>query len=300
MADALLATAVLFACGAARGEAQTQATPSTHKKLPAETTKSSSTPKSQVDKAQSGKKAVVSSKGKKGKRTAAGKRRASAAANKPTAQTIRLTNAFRASEQLRPMAQQLAAARTAAAYNGVESYARQHPGDGAAAAYLALGHAYMLDRRFADAASTFRQANASGVVLDDYADYLGAQAALQAGHGSDAYALLDHFAERHPESIFNADAPVLLANAYLQQNNPQAALGALAPLAGTAQAAHADFRAGPISRGGFRGAKADRDRARGGRVGASWAGNGAASGGGSWSGSGSRRLQHGGSGVGGS
>jgi soluble lytic murein transglycosylase len=242
MADALLATAVLFACGAARGEAQTQATPSTHKKLPAETTKSSSTPKSQVDKAQSGKKAVVSSKGKKGKRTAAGKRRASAAANKPTAQTIRLTNAFRASEQLRPMAQQLAAARTAAAYNGVESYARQHPGDGAAAAYLALGHAYMLDRRFADAASTFRQANASGVVLDDYADYLGAQAALQAGHGSDAYALLDHFAERHPESIFNADAPVLLANAYLQQNNPQAALGALAPLAGTAQAAHADFR----------------------------------------------------------
>jgi len=242
VAGALLAVAVPVACGAATGEMQTQTTTSAHKKKPAATAKSSSTAKSPGRKTRSGEKTTVSSKGKKGKRTAAGKRRASAASSKPTAQTIRLTNAFRASEQLRPMAQQLAATRTAAAYNGVESYARQHPGDGAAAAYLALGHAYMLDRRYADAASTFRQANASGVVLDDYADYLGAQAALQAGRGSDAYALLDHFVERHPESIFNADAPVLLANAYLQQNNPQAALGALVPLAGTAQAAHADFR----------------------------------------------------------
>jgi soluble lytic murein transglycosylase len=140
------------------------------------------------------------------------------------------------------MAQQLAATRSAAAYSGVLSYARQHPGDGAAAAYLALGHAYMLDRRYAEAASTYRQASASGIALDDYADYLEAQAAVQAGHGSDAFALLDHFAERHPESIFNADAPVLLANAYLQQNNPQAALGVLVPLAQTAQATHADFR----------------------------------------------------------
>ena len=42
------------------------------------------------------------------------------------------------------MAQQLAATRSAAAYGGVENYARVHPGEGAAAAYLALGHAYML------------------------------------------------------------------------------------------------------------------------------------------------------------
>ncbi len=56
-----------------------------------------------------------------------------------------------ASEQLRPMAQQLAVTRSAAAYSGVQSYARQHPGEGAAAAYLALGHAYALDRRYDDA-----------------------------------------------------------------------------------------------------------------------------------------------------
>jgi soluble lytic murein transglycosylase len=162
--------------------------------------------------------------------------------HKPTAQTIRLTSAFKASEQLRPMAQQLAATRSPAAYAGVESYARSHPGEGAAAAYLSIGHAYMLDHRYADAAATFREANVSGTALDDYADYLGAQASMQAGKGTEAYPLLDHFAERHPESIFKANAAVLLANAYLQQNDPQGALRVLVPLADTAQAAHADFR----------------------------------------------------------
>jgi soluble lytic murein transglycosylase len=167
---------------------------------------------------------------------------ASTASHKPTAQTIRLTSAFKASEQLRPMAQQLAVTRSAAAYSGVESYARTHPGEGAAAAYLALGHAYMLDHRYADAASTFRRANASGTALDDYADYLGAQASVQAGHGADAYALLDRFGERHPESIFKANAPVLLANAYLQQNDAQGALRVLLPLVDSAQGSHGDFR----------------------------------------------------------
>jgi soluble lytic murein transglycosylase len=65
---------------------------------------------------------------------------------------------------------------------------------------------------------------------------------LQGGHGADAYALLDHFADRHPDSIFVANAPVLLANAYIQQNDPQGALRVLQPLADTPQASHADFR----------------------------------------------------------
>jgi soluble lytic murein transglycosylase len=242
-AAALLAMTVPLFGGAVAGETQTRAAAVTaHKKKPPLTKKPSSRSERLGARGRSGKGTAVRGKGKKGRQTAAGRRRGGVAANKPTAQTIRLTNAFRASEQLRPMAQQLAATRSVAAYNGVESYARQHPGDGAAAAYLALGHAYMLDRRYGEAANAFRQANASGVVLDDYADYLGAQAALQAGHGSEAYALLDHFAERHPESIFNADAPVLLANAYLQQNNSQEALRTLLSLVGTAQSTHADFR----------------------------------------------------------
>jgi soluble lytic murein transglycosylase len=153
-----------------------------------------------------------------------------------------LTSAFKASEQLRPMAQQLAATRSAAAYSGVENYARVHPGEGAAAAYLALGHAYMLDHRYVDAAGTFRRAAVSGDALADYADYLGAQASVQTGHGAEAYPLLDHFGEKYPESIFKANAPVLLANAYLQQNDPQGALRVLVPLADTPQGSHVDFR----------------------------------------------------------
>jgi soluble lytic murein transglycosylase len=159
-----------------------------------------------------------------------------------TAQSRKLTSAFMASAQLRPMAQQLASTRSSEAYNGVLSYAHSHPGDGAATAYLALGHAYMLDHRYVDAVNTYKQANIAGNALDDYADYLGAQAALQADRGADAYALLDRFAERHPGSIFNSNAPVLLANAYLQQNDPQGALRVLQALADTPQATHGDFR----------------------------------------------------------
>jgi soluble lytic murein transglycosylase len=58
--------------------------------------------------------------------------------SKPTAKSIRLTKAFTASAQLRPMAQQLAATRAQAAYAGVLNYAAAHPGEGAAAAYLAV------------------------------------------------------------------------------------------------------------------------------------------------------------------
>jgi len=210
---------------------------------PASTTTKKPAPKTKATtpgKATSGQTKTPSSKTAKGKSSAS--RKTHPASRKPTAQTIRLTSAFKASEQLRPMAQQLALTRSAAAYSGVESYARLHPGEGAAAAYLALGHAYMLDHRYADAVASFHQANLSGTALDDYADYLGAQAAIQAGRGTDAYVLLDRFAERHPESIFDANAPVLLADAYLQQSDPQGALRVLVPLEDSAQASHVDFR----------------------------------------------------------
>ncbi len=140
------------------------------------------------------------------------------------------------------MAQQLASTRSAAAFNGVLSYAKSHPGEGASAAYLALGHAYALDHRYADAADNYRQASAAGDALADYADYLAAQAAVQASQGAQAYPLLTGFADRHPDSIFVASAPVLLANAHLQQQDPQGALKVLEPLADTPQASRVDFR----------------------------------------------------------
>ena len=46
------------------------------------------------------------------------------------------------------MTQQLLRTRSPGAYAGVQSYAAAHPGDGAAAAQLSLGHAMALDRRF--------------------------------------------------------------------------------------------------------------------------------------------------------
>ncbi|MGD0445430.1 MAG: transglycosylase SLT domain-containing protein [Edaphobacter sp.] len=233
-------TLLVSGTGFARGSQAPAATPDAKKTE----SKSGGTPAKTTSKATTtGNKGSASGKTAKG--TSATAKRAhhpATASHKPTAQTIRLTSAFKASEQLRPMAQQLAATRSAAAYSGVESYARSHPGEGAAAAYLALGHAYMLDHRYADAVGTFRRANESGTALDDYADYLGAQASLQGGRAADAYILLDRFAERHPDSIFDANAPVLLANAYLQQNDAQGALRVLTPLEDSSQAAHADFR----------------------------------------------------------
>ncbi len=238
-----LAMAGPFAIGRVAGQAQTS--PSTTDKAAADDAKkppakSKTTPPKKAPAQKP--KPPVSSKTTKSKKATTKSDATTADVHKPTAQTIRLTSAFKASEQLRPMAQQLAVTRSAAAYAGVENYARANPGEGAAAAYLAIGHAYMLDHRYVDAAGSFRRANVSGTALDDYADYLGAQASIQAGKGSDAYALLDHFAERHPESIFKANAPVLLANAYQQQNDPQGALRVLVPLADSAQASHADFR----------------------------------------------------------
>jgi soluble lytic murein transglycosylase len=158
-----------------------------------------------------------------------------------TERTVRLNSAFVATAQLRPMAQQLAFNRSPAGFSGVTAYAQSHPGAGAATAYLSLGHAYMLDRRFGEAGDSFRQA-ANSEELSDYADYLGAQAMVDAGRITDAFPLLDKFADRHPESIFNTNAPLLLANAYNQQKNAAAAVRVLEPLANTPQAERSDFR----------------------------------------------------------
>lgn len=150
------------------------------------------------------------------------------------ARTARIKQAFVASTELRPMAQQLATLRTPAAYAGVTKYAHQHSGDAAAAAYLALGHAYLLDRKFADAEANLRLANQAGDALADYTDFLGAQASHQSGNEAGAEALLHDFASRHPDSIFNAQAPVLEANVLLAMGNAPGAQQALTQAAGSA------------------------------------------------------------------
>jgi soluble lytic murein transglycosylase len=139
------------------------------------------------------------------------------------ARTARIHQAFVASSELRPMAQQLATLRTPAAYEGVARFAHAHTGEGAAAAYLALGHAYLVDRQFAQASDNLHLARQAGQELADYADFLGAQANHEAGNQAAAVAELQGFAARYPDSIFVPQVPELEADVDLTLNNAAAA-----------------------------------------------------------------------------
>jgi soluble lytic murein transglycosylase len=149
------------------------------------------------------------------------------------ARTARIKLAFVASTELRPMAQQLATLRTPAAYAGVTKYAQHHTGEAAAAAYLALGRAYLLDKRYGEAIEDFRLARKAGAELADYADFLNARANHEVGNEETAEALLKGFAERYPESIFVTQAPELEANTLLGLKDAAGAERVLAAAAGT-------------------------------------------------------------------
>jgi soluble lytic murein transglycosylase len=136
-----------------------------------------------------------------------------------SARAHRIKLAFVASAELRPMAQQLATMRTPAAYAGVTSYAQKHTGDGAATAYLALGHAYLVDKRYQEAATSLHQAKLAGDALDDYADFLAARADHEGGQEAAAETLLKGFTERYPDSIFDSEVPELEANVLLDLND---------------------------------------------------------------------------------
>ena len=140
------------------------------------------------------------------------------------------------------MAQQLALLRTPEAYLGVAAYAHRNSGEAAAAAYLALGHAYLLDKRYAEAVASLTQARRQGQELADYADSLGAQASHDAGDDAAAEALLHGFMERYPDSIFDDQAPELEANVLLAMSNPAGAREVLAKAADTDAADRAGYQ----------------------------------------------------------
>jgi soluble lytic murein transglycosylase len=165
------------------------------------------------------------------------------------ARSRRLQHAFVASSQLRPMGQQLAQNPTPAAFAGVSAYAHSHTGEAAAAAYLALGHAWLLDRNFPEAVAAFRSAHLADAskatpdgVLADYDDYLTAQAYLQSNQLPQAEQVLNDYVQKYPDSIFVPSVPVLRANLFIQEGDPQSALAALDPHRGEAVAGHADFQ----------------------------------------------------------
>ena len=147
------------------------------------------------------------------------------------ARTARIKKAFVASTELRPMAQQLTTMRTPAAYAGVTAWAHRQTGDAAAAAYLALGHAYLIDKHYSDAISNLRLVKQNSEVLSDYADFLAASAEHEQGNEAAAEALLRGFNDRHPDSIFDIEAPELEANVLLAQGNVTGAQKVLADIA---------------------------------------------------------------------
>jgi len=158
------------------------------------------------------------------------------------ARTAHMRKTFVASTELRPMAQQLAMMRTPEAYAGVTAYARKHAGEAAAAAYLALGHAYLLDKRYSDAELALKQAREAGVDLADFADFLNAQASHAAGDDAGAEKLLHGFMDRYPDSIFDKQVPELEANVLLALNNPGGALRVLQAATGLAAEDRAGFQ----------------------------------------------------------
>ncbi len=129
------------------------------------------------------------------------------------------------------MAQQLATLRTPAAYAGVTAYAHSHTGEAAAAAYLALGHAYLLDKRDAEAESALAEARRADGELSDYVDFLDAEASHEAGDDTAAENILHGFTDRYPESIFDDQAPELEANVLLGMNKLTVARQVLAAAA---------------------------------------------------------------------
>ncbi len=158
------------------------------------------------------------------------------------ARTARLKQAFVASKELQPMAQQLATLRTPAAYAGVATYAHSHTGEAAAAAYLALGHAYLLDKRYAEAESALAEARRADGELSDYVDFLDAEASHAAGDDPVAENILHGFTARYPESIFDNQTPELEANILLAMNKLAAARQVLAASAGTEAASRPGFQ----------------------------------------------------------
>jgi soluble lytic murein transglycosylase len=238
------------------GSAQDEATPPHAKTATTSSTAAKTTSKSATSKGTSSKKTSTTKTSSSAKKTSSAKSGAHAhtVSSKSThkkhrhlsahskAQSVKLKRAFTASSQLRPMAQQLTQMRTPAAYSGITSWAHAHPGEGASAAYLAMGHAYLLDKRYPEAVSNLQSSKKQGESLADYADYLAAQAYLQANKLPEAEAVLNGFAVRYPDSIFVDSIPVLEANLFLQQGDPQAALHVLTAYAGKPIANHADFQ----------------------------------------------------------
>jgi soluble lytic murein transglycosylase len=140
----------------------------------------------------------------------------------------RMSKAFVASADLRPMAEQLIAARTPAAYAGVQKFADAHNNEDAGAlAWLVLGYAHQLDNQGDKAIAAFRLAQPQAGELRDYVDYFLAVSEEASSDAQGALALLRPFETRYPGSLFIRDAALLQGNALVAAGQPRAAVDVL-------------------------------------------------------------------------
>lgn len=127
-----------------------------------------------------------------------------------------MRQAFVASTNLRPMAQQLLQDRSLPAYAGVQGYALAHAREDAGAlAWLVLGYAHVLDKDYAKAIEPLSRAKIHAGDLGDYVAYYLGTSYLETGHTAEALATLADFAKLHPDSLLGRDAQVSYADALL-------------------------------------------------------------------------------------
>jgi soluble lytic murein transglycosylase len=92
-------------------------------------------------------------------------------------------------------------------------------GEAAAAAYLALGHAYLLDKRYAEAMANCARRGRRAMELADYADFLGARANHEAGNEAAAEAIAARVRGPLSRQHLCGQAPELEANVLLAMGN---------------------------------------------------------------------------------
>jgi peptidoglycan lytic transglycosylase len=154
--------------------------------------------------------------------------RASSKSRRSSPRFKRMHQAFIASATLKPMAQQLLQNRTAAAYAGVEAFARKHSAEDAGSlAWLAVGYARFLDHDYAKAIEPLSRAKPHAGEIGDYVAYYLAASYLQSGRMAEGMASLGTFDKNYPESVLKRDVHVLYANALLTDNRPKEAVAVL-------------------------------------------------------------------------
>jgi len=130
----------------------------------------------------------------------------------------RMREAFVASTNLRPMAQQLIQDRSPAAYAGVESYARAHAKeDPGALAWLVVGYAHVLDHDYGKAIDPLNRAKPRAGDLGDYVAYYLGTSYLQTSRQGEALATLADFGKTYPDSLLVRDAHLSYAGALLTE-----------------------------------------------------------------------------------